>query len=481
MSVDVGEFTERLEWLVPDAGVSMAELKGKVVLVYFWRMSSANSLSAMNDIRYLENKYDDQIVIIGIHAPSFEAEKDLEMVRDAALRLHLRHLVASDPELDVWSLFGVEAWPGFGLIDVDGNLREFMVGEGRLQQLEDGIDRLVEEAIANDTMKFEAYEITHPRMTQGDLHYPCAILTADERVFICDTGKNRILETNKQGRVLRQFGSGNPGFWDGTGIDVGFKEPQSMARVGDRIYVSDTGNHAIRVIDLLSGEVDTIIGTGKPEHHFSGCISNPLETAIHSPTSLTIYKGDLYVCHAGQHQIWRFKLSSGEYDLVAGTGIPGFADGRLSESRFMEPMSIIALGDFLYVADAGSSSIRRIDLKQNKVETMVGNHGETGDEDGPVSDIRLQYPCRLEGSEDDDSLWVLDTMNGKVKQIDIAAGMGFSLELEHDFSFPMGISVNKGEVWIANTNKHEIVKVNIESEELKIVDISQTTQNMDIF
>ncbi|MGV6853297.1 MAG: thioredoxin-like domain-containing protein [bacterium] len=481
MSVNVGEFTEKLNWIVPDVGVRMEELEGKIVLLYFWRMTSSNSVNILEDIRYLENKYDDQIVIIGIHSPSFEAEKDVQLVQQAALRLHIRHLVASDPELEVWRYFGVDAWPGFALVDVHGNLREYLVGEGRLEQLEESIDALVEEAIGEDTMRFEAYEVSHPRSKPRALHYPSAIIAGDERVFICDTGQNRILETNKKGRVLRQFGSGNPGFWDGVGIDVGFKEPQSLTRVGDRLYVADTGNHAIRVINLLNGEVDTLIGTGKAKHLYSGEIKNPKDTSIHSPMAITAHQGDLYVCHTSQQQIWRYTLSKNTYSLIAGCGNPGFSDGRLIEARFMEPMSIVALSEHLYVADAGASSVRRIDLKRQKVETFIGHQGESGDVDGPVSDIRLQYPCRIESNEADQSLWVLDTLNGKVKQIDVPAGMGFSLELDHSLDYPLGISVNQNDVWIVNTNQHEVLCVDIDSERAIKVPIEQTQQNLDAF
>ncbi len=86
----------------------------------------------------------------------------------------------------------------------------------------------------------------------------------NDRLFIADSGHDRVLITNLDGQIQQSIGSGKPGLLDGT-AESAFTEPQGMALAPDgrTLYVADRANHALRAIDLGSGHVTTVAGTGE--------------------------------------------------------------------------------------------------------------------------------------------------------------------------------------------------------------------------
>ena len=100
------------------------------------------------------------------------------------------------------------------------------------------------------------------------LAYPGKISadTARHRLIVSDSNHNRILITDDSGKLLTTIGTGAPGRVDGPFNRAEFDNPQGTAIAGDRLYIADTGDHAIRLVDLASGKVTTILGTGEQAH-----------------------------------------------------------------------------------------------------------------------------------------------------------------------------------------------------------------------
>jgi thiol-disulfide isomerase/thioredoxin len=124
-----------------------AELRGKVVLVDFWTYTCINWLRTAPYVRAWAEKYRDQgLVVIGVHTPEFEFEKDAENVRRAVTALGVEYPVATDNEYAVWRAFRNNAWPALYFIDVQGRVRYRHIGEGSYERIEKTIQELLAEA-----------------------------------------------------------------------------------------------------------------------------------------------------------------------------------------------------------------------------------------------------------------------------------------------------------------------------------------------
>src|SRR5262249_42557024 len=148
-------------------------------------------------------------------------------------------------------------------------------GEGRRAEADALIGRLLDEAAGKDQRVYEtsvAQVRPEPRMP---LQFPSKLMVYGNSLWIADSGRNRVLECSLEGRILRQFGSGNPGFLDAREKDATFNTPLGLARLGDVLYVADTGNHALRRVRLLTGEVETVAGTGAPGYDIPNESSDP--------------------------------------------------------------------------------------------------------------------------------------------------------------------------------------------------------------
>ncbi|RZJ97385.1 MAG: redoxin domain-containing protein [Novosphingobium sp.] len=105
-------------------------LRGKVVLVNFWTYSCINSLRPLPYLRAWQAKYRDRLVVIGVHTPEFGFEKDPAKVRRALTDLGIDYPVVLDSDYALWRQFGNQGWPGFYVIDPQGRVRGYRVGEG---------------------------------------------------------------------------------------------------------------------------------------------------------------------------------------------------------------------------------------------------------------------------------------------------------------------------------------------------------------
>jgi thiol-disulfide isomerase/thioredoxin len=133
-------------WL-NSAPLGAAELRGKVVLVDFWTYTCINWIRTLPHVRAWADKYRDQgLVVIGVHTPEFEFEKNIDNVRRAVHDMRVAYPVAIDSDYAVWRAFGNNAWPAIYLIDAQGRVRYRHLGEGEFERTERMIQQLLAEA-----------------------------------------------------------------------------------------------------------------------------------------------------------------------------------------------------------------------------------------------------------------------------------------------------------------------------------------------
>src|SRR5262249_53272659 len=393
------EITAGRGWLNTAKPLSLAALKGKIVLLDFWTYGCINCIHIIPDLKKLEAKYANQLVVIGVHSAKFENEKQTENIRRIILRYELEHPVYNDADFRVWQSYGVRAWPTQVLIDPAGYVVGAASGEGNYEVIDKAVGKLVEEFRRRGELNEEPLKLTLERATVGDLPlaFPGKILAdaAGKRLFIADSNHNRIVITSLDGTLIDTVGTGEHGAVDGAFNKASFYRPQGMALDGDLLYVADTENHLIRQIDLKSRSVATIAGTGMQMREYFK--SGPaLTVALSSPWDLQLVGRTLYIAMAGPHQIWKMDLEKKEVSTFAGSGREARRDGPLLDAGFAQPSGLAASGNTLYVADSEANIIRAIDLTSGQVKTVVGGDlFEFGDKDGEGDNVRLQHPLGL--------------------------------------------------------------------------------------
>src|SRR5437763_1099667 len=349
-------------WLNTDRPLTIAGLRGKVVLLDFWTYGCVNCMHVIPDLRALEEKYSRQLVVIGVHSAKFENERDTENIRHIVLRYGLEHPVVNDADFRIWRAYTVRAWPTLVLIDTDGYVVGQLAGEGHYDVLDRAVTQLIEDARKRGTLNETPLKLALERAKTSDLPlaFPGKILADEksERLFITDSNHNLVVVTRLDGMLLDTIGSGERGTRDGTFESASFHRPQGLALDGDTLYVADTENHLIRRVDLKARTVQTLAGTGAQLLDFDVRGGPARSTPLSSPWDLQLDGRSLYIAMAGPHEIWKLDLDKQQLSVFAGTGMEARADGTPDEAAFAQPSGLATDGRVLYVADAESNTIR---------------------------------------------------------------------------------------------------------------------------
>ncbi|HET6854561.1 MAG TPA: thioredoxin-like domain-containing protein [Pyrinomonadaceae bacterium] len=488
------EITGGRGWLNTDKPLSIATLKGKIVLLDFWTYGCINCIHIIPDLKKLEAKYANQLVVIGIHSAKFQNEKETENIRRIILRYEIEHPVYNDSEYAVWQSYGVRAWPTQVLIDPAGYIIGGVSGEGNYDVIDQTIAKVIDDFRKKGELNEEPLKLVLERAKVGELPlaFPGKIL-ADangDRLFIADSNHNRIVVTKLDGTLVDTIGTGDTGAADGAFDKATFYRPQGMALSGDSLYVADTENHLIRRVDLKSRTVETIAGTGQQSHDYFK--SGPARTIpLSSPWDLQLVGRELYIAMAGPHQIWKLDLNKNEVSTFAGSGREARLDGSLSQAGFAQPSGIASDGKMLYVADSESNIIRAIDIAAGTVKTLVGGDlFEFGDVDGTGDDVRLQHPLGVLAYGD--KVLIADTYNHKIKELDpkrekVTSLLGTGKPGQADgaspsFYEPAGLTLAHEKLYVADTNNHAIRVVDLKTKQtstLRINGLTPPAKNME--
>ncbi len=470
-------------WFNTEGPLRLSDLRGKIVLLNFWTSCSVNCIHVLADLEGLERKYSDCLVVIGIHSPKYPNEKNSENLNRAIQRYGIRHPVANDEDLVIWRTCAARAWPTLCLIDPDGEVVAAYSGEGHLDEVERWIAELVDLHRPVGGLDKTPFPLAQdlPVQSHESLSFPgkVCIDPVGERLFVADSSHHRMLVCALDGKVLDVIGSGRPGLADGDFEHACFLRPQGMAFANDRLYVADTGNHAIRECDLAKRHVFKFAGGGKRGTYST--MRGGSDTLLSSPWDLEIVDGMLFIAMAGSHQIWRGALETRNLRLFAGSGVEGLSDGPGPSAHLAQPSGISHGENFIYFADSEVGAVRRANLlSSGHVETLVGRGPfEFGDEVGTLTASRLQHPLGVQWFED--RLYVADTYNHRVKvlfprerSVSNVAGSGrpgCGKGMGGALYEPGGIAAHKGILYIADTNNHRVAVMNLESGELSTLPI----------
>jgi thiol-disulfide isomerase/thioredoxin/DNA-binding beta-propeller fold protein YncE len=489
---DAPDFPQGAEWL-NSRPLSKKDLKGKFVLVDFWTYCCINCMHILPELKKLEEKYPNELVVVGAHSAKFEEERQTENIREAILRYEIEHPVINDADHSLWTRYEVDTWPTIVLIDPDGKVLWRKEGEFKAEEVDVKLRPGVATHKRKGTLSLEPlkFELEAEKTEDTPLRFPGKLL-ADEksdRLFIADSNHNRIVVTSLDGKLQATIGSGAIGRMDGDFATATFNHPQGLVLHGDTLYVADTENHLIRKVDLKQQKVVTIAGDGE-QHPGAKAIwsrGKPKSIKLSSPWDLWIHDDDLLIAMAGPHQIWRMRLDESQIGPYAGNGNEDIIDGpilsdtpyRKGFASFAQPSGLTSDGTLLYVADSEGSSVRAVALtgRNKEVTTVVGTSHlpqarlfTFGDVDGPRPAVRLQH-C-LAVAYHSGVIYVADTYNNKIKAINAKTGLtqtfagtgqpGLS-DTPASFDEPGGLSIAGGKLYVADTNNHAIRVIELES------------------
>lgn len=468
-TIKATDFPSHLEWLNTSRKYSIKDFRGKIVLLDFWTYCCINCMHVIPDLKKLEEKYP-ELVVIGVHSAKFHNEKIKENIQQAILRYNIEHPVVIDNNFVLWRAYAISAWPSFILIDPEGYVVGKTTGEGIYDKIDPVIAKLSEEfekrgLLNKEQCKFKLLKYEAP---ESLLYFPgkLTVHPLSRRIFITDSNHNRIIVTNPEGEILEVLGSGEIGKSDGDFQSATFFRPQGIAFDNKRncLYIADTENHLIRKADFKTKNVTTILGTGR-QGNLAIKEGKGINVPLNSPWDVTILRDYLYIAMAGSHQIWRMHLESFEAEVYAGSGREDIIDGARNNAALAQPSGITTDGKIIYFADSEVSAVRKI--ANDTVDTIIGaGLFDFGDIDGYYPKARLQHPIGIHYH--DGFLYIADTYNHKIKKVStnekkivtfIGTGKrGFKDDKAHkaQLNEPNDIVFLDGKFYIADTNNHLI-------------------------
>lgn len=260
--------------------------------------------------------------------------------------------------------------------------------------------------------------------SEARFNIPGEITTDGANLYLADAASNTIRKIEIATAIVSTL-AGNAGITgsdDGVGSAAKFSGPQGITTDRTNIYVSDWGNHTIRKVEIASGKVTTLAGSPGISGATDG---NTLAARFYYPGGITINGTNLYVADYGNHTIRKIDIVSGQVTTLAGNaGVSGSSDGINAIARFNHPAGITTDGNNLYVSDLFNNTIRKVMISNGLVTTLAGSAGTSGSVDGTGSSALFYEPCGI--TTDGINLY---TTSGDqiVRSIEIATGKVITL------------------------------------------------------
>ncbi|MFQ5482852.1 MAG: thioredoxin-like domain-containing protein [Nitrospinaceae bacterium] len=470
-----------LPWFNVRGPLDLPDLAGKIVILDFWTYCCINCIHVIPTLKRLEARFPDNLLVLGVHSPKFPGEKETKNLEQAILRYEIEHPIVHDVDFGIWKRYAVSAWPTLLFLSPDGYILGQLPGEPDADHLEQTLDHLVAEMKKNGLLQGAAGDLIQikPPAPAGALSFPgkIAYSAADREFAVADCNHHQIVTAAADGRITRRIGSGTAGRRDGSLAAAEFFRPQGLCYQDGVIWVADTENHLLRQVDLSTGQVTTVAGTGVQ----GGFLRQTLlgkEAALSSPWDVTLADGWLYFANAGTHQIGVYYLQEDQVALFAGTGQEAILDGPRLTAALAQPSGLSVGGDKLYFADSETSAVRSVRLDRiGLTATYIGSGlFDFGDKDGTGREAVLQHP--LDVHHVDGAVFIADSYNHKIKVLDLATQEVHTVEASVDLICeddsctrlwePAGVLCLDRTLYVSDTNNHRVLKIDLDTEKTQV-------------
>ena len=480
------------------AELDLETLRGKIVLLDFWTFCCVNCLHVLDELRPLEEKWADELVVIGVHSPKFEFEKDPEALQANIERYEVSHPVIDDPELDTWSAYGARAWPTLMVLDTHGRIAGNLSGEGHAANLDRLVAELVAEGEADGSLRRGPAPTVLAERTEQTLRFPSKLaVLPDGRLVVSDAGQHRLVVFQADGATVDAIiGTGERGHADGDEDTARFAEPNGVLalpaevaqEVGYDLLVADTAGHRLRGVKIgqdrllrsrTATEVTTLAGTGEQWMQGESLPRGEGDARSYSlstPWDLT-WSHSLnraVIAMAGIHQLWTYDPATGALLVLAGTTQEGLVDGPAVTSWWAQPSGLDEMPDGrIVIADSESSAVRLLDPQTMQVSTLVGKGlFDFGHVDGPLDRARLQHPLGVTALPDG-RIAIADTYNGAIRLLDEETGevVTVATDLKEPSDAIVGPPVDGiGQLIVVESGTHRITWVPVAKAAERVID-----------
>ncbi|MBD2294990.1 redoxin domain-containing protein [Anabaena sphaerica FACHB-251] len=203
------------------------------------------------------------------------------------------------------------------------------------------------------------------------LNSPWDLEKVANKLFIAMAGSHQIWEMNLERGTIQTFaGTGAEGCFDTTLTESAFAQPSGITTNGAELFIADSEVSSIRGVELdEQSKVRTVCGGGML-FGFGDIDGQKLDVRLQHCLDVEYFQNYLWVADTYNHKIKLVDPATGYCQTVLGDGLPGFQDGQGKNTKFSEPSGLSAIGAFMYISDTNNHAIRRVDLKTLKVKTL---------------------------------------------------------------------------------------------------------------
>lgn len=469
---------ENKEWFNVSRPLEASDLKDRVILLDFWTYACVNCIQALPEIKKLEQEFGSKLLVIGVHSGKFSNEKESKAIKKAILKNDITNPVVNDSGFKIWDSFKIKAWPSFVLLNPHGRIEKTYEGEGQVAQMVKDTKKLIRKFRYQINRDLLPLALEKSSMIGNILNFPTKLEIANNfnyenhkgfALFVADSAGNDIVVSSESGDIILKIGSGRKGFADGSFEDAAFDHPSSVLFAGDKIYIADSGNHALRVADFKEKQVKTLIGDGiKGEGvTFENVSADGVNLA--SPTDIEFFPSNDYIAiaNSGTHQILSYNIKTKQIKALAGNGSEGIADGKNPGNSLAQTSDLAVYNKKLYFVDAESSSLRVIN-EGREVTTLIGKGlFDFGHENGNKNKALMQHPLGL--MVDNSGAYISDSFNHVIRKYDFGkkeihdvVGLktrGDKVGKKTEFDEPDGIAATATKIYVADSNNNRILVI----------------------
>uniref|UniRef100_A0A8D8Y742 NHL repeat-containing protein 2 n=1 Tax=Cacopsylla melanoneura TaxID=428564 RepID=A0A8D8Y742_9HEMI len=495
----ISDFLTEQEWMNTTEPLFLKNhLKNKIVIMDFFTYCCINCMHILPDLKEIEEKFpvEKGLVVVGVHYAKFTNEKLSSNIEAAVHRYEINHPVVNDEAGHMWNELGVHCWPTLVVLAPGAIPVLHLQGEGHKELLLIFVEvlmEILEQKKALSKLSIPEIKVTSSLIGLGPLKYPGKVSVLNNILAISDTGYHRIIIADQEGNVQHVIGGKQSGYKDGSFEEAKFHSPQGLTFKNETtLYVADTDNHTVREIDLQAKQVRTVAGNTNQGHDYTGgnigtgqAISSPWDVCFGDSYNV------LYIAMAGTHQIWGLFLNDTEWwkkkQYKAGTVVALVGSGREENKNndypqsagLAQPSGLVYSPKHhcLYFADSESSAVRSVSVASGKVSGVVGgalnprNLFAYGDEDDIGLEAKLQHPLAVTWSTKRDRVYVADSYNHKIKEIEPEKRSCKTLPITVKLNEPGGIFSSEDCLYVADTNNHLIRKVHLDTLAVDIINI----------
>ncbi len=450
------------KWLNLSKPIIDEDLKDRVILLHFWNRSCISCIATLFDIKKLEQKFGNKLLVIGIYSAKFDSEKNYQLIENAVLKHDITHPILVDDDLKIWNNFKIKAWPSFVLINPHGNEVETYVGENSVVEMSRDVKKIISRY--RYRLNSNPLPITPEKYNKigNVLRFPSKLAYSSSlsyksrqysAIFISNSGQNNIVISALNGDIIEKIGGAEEGLVDGIFDDATFNSPSGILFNDNKLYVADSGNHALRVIDFKEGLVKTLVGSGVKGDVISDATAiDAALVNLSSPSDVEFFpdKNTIAISNSGTNQILLYHLKDHKISVLAGSGKEGMLDGKGRASSLAQTSDMSAFQGKLYFLDALTSSLRVVD-KSGDVKTLIGQGEKFGHANGAKEKALMQHPLAL--TVDNSGVYIADSFNHRIRKYDFSSKQIRDLvgaESDDDFGAKTRFDSPEGIISIAN-------------------------------